>query len=193
MDEEALTVGTVRRLACDAQVIPVVLGTAGEVLDQGMARRLFDRAQIRNLWLRDRHCTFPGCSRPAAWTDAHHLVHWADGGPTDLDNAALLCRAHHSVVHTHRYGARITHGPAGTDSGSASRDRSKAGGGGRNRDGGSGGGGGGGGGGRLGDQSAAGRPRVEWDLTTDSYDTTLAEWRQRTRPRTQPRPLPATG
>ncbi len=159
MDDETLTVGTVRRLACDAQVIPVVLGTSGEILDQGMARRLFDRAQIRHLWLRDRHCTFPRCSKPAAWTDAHHLVHWADDGPTDLDNAALLCRAHHSIVHTHRYGARITHGPSGSGAGPGS--------------------------------SGNDRPRVEWDLTTDSYDTTLTEWRQRTRP--QPRPLPATG
>ncbi len=181
MDDEALTAGTVRRLACDAQVIPVVLGAAGEVLDQGMARRLFDRAQIRNLWLRDRHCTFPGCSRPAAWTDAHHLVHWADGGPTDIDNAALLCRAHHSVVHTHRYGARITHGPGGTDSGSVSRR---------------GGHGGGGGGGHLGDHSGSGRPRVEWDLTLGSYDDTVTEWRARerarSRDRARPRPIPAT-
>ena len=108
-----LTAGTVRRLACDAQVVPVVLGTAGEVLDQGRGRRLFDRAQVRHLWLRDRGCTFPGCTRPAGWTDAHHLVHWADGGPTSIDNAALLCRAHHSVVHTHRYGARISAHPNG--------------------------------------------------------------------------------
>jgi hypothetical protein len=107
MDDEVLTVGTVRRLACDAQVIPVVLGSRGEVLDQGMARRLFDRTQIRHLWLRDKHCTFPHCSKPAAWADAHHLIHWADGGPTDIDNAALLCRAHHTVVHTYRYGGRI--------------------------------------------------------------------------------------
>lgn len=107
MDDGLLTVGAVRRLACDAQVIPVVLGTHGEVLDQGMARRLFDRAQVRHLWLRDRHCTFPGCSKPAAWADAHHLVHWVDDGPTDIDNAALLCRAHHTVVHTYRYGGRL--------------------------------------------------------------------------------------
>ncbi|GAA2737207.1 hypothetical protein GCM10009867_23500 [Pedococcus aerophilus] len=106
-----LSVGVVRRLACDAQVVPVVLGTAGEVLDQGMARRLFDRAQIRHLWLRDGGCTFPGCSRPAAWSDAHHLVHWADGGPTDLGNAALLCRAHHTVVHTYRYAGKVRHEP----------------------------------------------------------------------------------
>ncbi|GAA2738857.1 hypothetical protein GCM10009867_32120 [Pedococcus aerophilus] len=106
-----LGAGVVRRLACDAQVVPVVLGTAGEVLDQGMARRLFDRAQIRGLWLRDGGCTFPGCSKPAAWSDAHHLVHWADGGPTDLGNAALLCRAHHTVVHTYRYAGRVRHEP----------------------------------------------------------------------------------
>ncbi|MEO5981487.1 MAG: DUF222 domain-containing protein [Pedococcus sp.] len=148
---EVLSAGTVRRLACEAQVIPVVLGTRGEVLDQGMARRLFDRAQIRHLWLRDRHCTFPGCSKPPAWTDAHHLVHWVDHGPTDIDNAALLCRAHHSIVHTHRYGATITNDDVG-------------------------------------------KPQVQWDLTTDSYDTTLAQWRTRTRTqaRNQPRPIPAT-
>ncbi|WP_460968011.1 HNH endonuclease signature motif containing protein [Pedococcus soli] len=144
--DESLTVGAVRRLACDAQVIPVVLGSRGEVLDQGMGRRLFDRAQIRHLWLRDRHCTFPGCSKPAAWSDAHHLVHWADGGPTNVDNAALLCRAHHTIVHTYRYGGRPS--------------------------------------------NEGGRPRVEWDLTTGSYDEALDEWRRRDR--TRPRPIPAT-
>ena len=113
MAGELLTIETVRRLACDAQVIPAVLGTHGEILDQGMARRLFDRAQIRHLWLRDRHCTFPGCSKPAAWTDAHHLIHWADDGPTDIDNAALLCRAHHTVVHSDRYAGEVVDGPRG--------------------------------------------------------------------------------
>ncbi|GAA2732356.1 hypothetical protein GCM10009867_08060 [Pedococcus aerophilus] len=107
LDEQALTPGVVRRLACDAQVVPAVLGSAGEVLDQGTAVRLFDRAQIRHLWLRDGGCTFPGCSKPAAWTDAHHLVHWVDGGPSDIDNAALLCRAHHTVVHQQRYAGRV--------------------------------------------------------------------------------------
>ena len=111
---EVLTAGTVRRLSCDGQLVPVVLGTRGEVLDQGEAIRLFNRAQIRHLWLRDQHCSFPGCSKPSAWCDAHHLVHWTDGGPTDIWNAALLCRAHHSVVHSHRYAGRVTdglHGP----------------------------------------------------------------------------------
>ncbi|MDU0315224.1 DUF222 domain-containing protein [Phycicoccus sp. M110.8] len=108
-----LTTDTVRRLACDAEVVPVVLGSRGEVLDQGQAKRLFTPGQIRNLWLRDRRCTFPGCSKPARWTDAHHLVHWADGGATDVANAALLCRAHHTVVHRQRYAGSVVQGDHG--------------------------------------------------------------------------------
>jgi hypothetical protein len=113
MAGEILTTDTVRRMACDAQLIPAVLGTHAEILDQGMGRRLFDRAQTRHLWLRDRHCTFPGCSKPAAWTDAHHLVHWLDHGPTNLTNAALLCRAHHTVVHRERHAGTVLAGPHG--------------------------------------------------------------------------------
>jgi hypothetical protein len=110
---DLLTAGTARRLACDGEVIPVVLGSQGEILDQGRAVRLFTRGQIRHLWLRDKGCTFPGCSRPAAWTDAHHLIHWVDDGPTDTGNAALLCRAHHTVVHAHGYAGRVVAGPSG--------------------------------------------------------------------------------
>lgn len=111
--DDLLTTDTVRRLACDAEVVPVVLGSRGEVLDQGQAKRLFKRGQVRHLWLRDRHCTFPGCSKPARWTDAHHLVHWADGGATDVGNAALLCRAHHTVVHRQRYAGSVVDGEHG--------------------------------------------------------------------------------
>lgn len=113
MAGDLLTVETVRRLACDAQVIPMVLGSKGEVLDQGMAERLFNRAQIRHLWMRDQHCTFPGCSKPAGWTDAHHLIHWLDDGPTDIWNAALLCRAHHTVVHSNQLAGQVVDGPRG--------------------------------------------------------------------------------
>ena len=76
--------------------------------------RLFTAAQLKRLWLRDQHCTYPGCDMPASWCDAHHLVHWADGGPTNLANAALLCGRHHTVVHQRRYAARLVddeHGP----------------------------------------------------------------------------------
>ena len=98
---------TARRLACDAQVVPVVLDGVAEVADLGRARRLFTGGQTRRMWLRDRHCTYPGCDLPAQWTDAHHLVHWADGGATDLSNAALLCERHHTVVHQRRLAGEV--------------------------------------------------------------------------------------
>lgn len=114
LSDHLLSVETVRRLACDAELVPVVLGSHGEVLEQGRAERLFTRAQVRHLWLRDRTCTFPGCSKPATWCDAHHLIHWADGGPTDVEHAALLCQRHHTVVHTNKYAGEVVdhgHGP----------------------------------------------------------------------------------
>jgi hypothetical protein len=66
---------------------------------------------VRALWLRDRHCTFPGCTVPGTWADAHHLRHWVDGGPTDLANGTLLCGRHHTIVHRDRLTAQVT--PAG--------------------------------------------------------------------------------
>ena len=106
-DRQDLTADTVRQVACDARVVPAVLGSQGEVLAQGRSQRLFTAGQVRHLWLRDGGCTFPGCTKPPAWTDAHHLVHWVDHGPTDTANAALLCRAHHTVVHRERYAGSV--------------------------------------------------------------------------------------
>ncbi len=104
---------TVRRLCCDGSVIPVVLGANSEVMDWGIERRFFTPAQVRRLWLRDGGCTYPGCDAPPQWTDAHHLVHWADLGPSDLDNGALLCERHHTIVHTRRLAGRVVRGPLG--------------------------------------------------------------------------------
>ncbi|HEV7898594.1 MAG TPA: HNH endonuclease signature motif containing protein, partial [Planosporangium sp.] len=53
----------------------------------------------RALILRDRGCAFPGCGRPPRWCDGHHITHWADGGPTTLANAVLLCGFHHRLIH----------------------------------------------------------------------------------------------
>jgi hypothetical protein len=114
---------TVRRLGCDGAVIAAVLGADGEVLHFGRTRRLFTSAQTRALWLRDRHCTYPGCSTPATWCDAHHIRHWADGGPTDLSNAALLCGRHHTVVHRDRLTAAFTTGGVVWDRDVGSYDR----------------------------------------------------------------------
>ncbi|MBA2416325.1 MAG: HNH endonuclease, partial [Geodermatophilaceae bacterium] len=75
------------------------LGTAGQVLDLGRTQRLFTASLRRALNLRDQGCAFPGCDRPPAWCDGHHIVSWADGGQTSLANGVLLCGHHHAVVH----------------------------------------------------------------------------------------------
>jgi hypothetical protein len=98
-DDLELPAATVRRLACDAEIIPAVLGGHGEVLDVGRTRRLVTAALWTALVLRDRHCTFPGCTRPPIMCHAHHLTHWINGGETNLDNLALLCGHHHRVIH----------------------------------------------------------------------------------------------
>jgi hypothetical protein len=99
---------TIRRIACDAQIIPVVLGTDSEVLDMGRARRLFTPAILHAMWLRDQGCTIPGCTAPAFWADAHHITHWVDGGATSLLNAALLCGRHHTIAHQRGWTATAT-------------------------------------------------------------------------------------
>jgi hypothetical protein len=88
-----------RRIACDAQVIPVVLGTRGEPLDIGRTSRTVPTAIRRAVILRDGGCAFPGCSIPARWCDIHHVIYWADGGPTSLANCVALCGRHHRLIH----------------------------------------------------------------------------------------------
>nr|WTA69782.1 HNH endonuclease [Micromonospora sp. NBC_00855] len=102
-----LTPETVRRLACDATILPAVLGSAGQTLDVGRQRRLFTGPLRRALVLRDRGCAFPGCDRPPRWCDAHHIRHWADGGTTSLGNAVLLCGHHHRHVHSSEWTVRL--------------------------------------------------------------------------------------
>ena len=99
---------TIRKLACDANIVPALLDGHGQLLNLGAARRAFTSAQHRALWLPDRHCTFPGCTTPGTWADPHHLRHWIDGGHTNLTNATLLCGRHHTIVHRDRLTARVT-------------------------------------------------------------------------------------
>ena len=105
---DILSPATVRRLACDASLIAAVLGGQGEPLDVARHHRLVTPAIRTALVLRDTRCSFPGCTVPAAWTDAHHLTHWIDGGTTSLHNLALLCRRHHTYVHRHGLTATVT-------------------------------------------------------------------------------------
>lgn len=106
-DGTLLSTATIRQMCCDADLIPTVLDAKGQILDHGMTVRFFTRAQRRAIWRRDRRCTYPGCTAPAGWTRVHHVQHWADNGPTDLDNAALLCQRHHSHVHSKRLWAEV--------------------------------------------------------------------------------------
>ena len=94
-----LSAATLRQLACDALVVPAVLGGPSQVLDLGRSTRDWNRAQRRAAALRDRGCVAPGCDQPPAACQLHHCWHWTDGGPTDLWNAALLCGFHHRMVH----------------------------------------------------------------------------------------------
>jgi len=90
---------SVRQLACDASVSRVVFGPDSEVLDVGRKTRVIPAGLRRAVVARDRHCVAPGCGRSAKWCDVHHIVSWADGGETVIDNLCLLCRYHHTLVH----------------------------------------------------------------------------------------------
>lgn len=94
---EPLHPESARRLACDAVISRVL--TSGRPLDVGRRTPIVSPVARRALVIRDRHCTFPGCERPDEWCDAHHVRHWADGGPTALSNLILLCRPHHRLMH----------------------------------------------------------------------------------------------
>jgi len=108
LDRQVLSPQSVRRLACDASIIPMVLGSQSQPLDVGRTKRLVTPALLAALWARDKGCTYPGCGRPPQWSEAHHVQHWADGGPTALTNLALLCAAHHTWVHQHDLSATVT-------------------------------------------------------------------------------------
>ena len=95
----ALSITAARKTACDSDVTPVVVDDAGVPLRMGRTTRLVTQSQRRALRVRDRGCAFPGCGAPTGWTEAHHIVPWIDGGPTDLDNLVLLCTHHHRFVH----------------------------------------------------------------------------------------------
>jgi hypothetical protein len=89
----------VQRFACDSSVTRVLLGADSAVVDAGRAKRVVSSGARKLLEARDKWCRWPGCERPATWTSAHHIIHWAQGGRTDLSNLVLLCQHHHWMVH----------------------------------------------------------------------------------------------
>jgi hypothetical protein len=100
---------TALRLACDSSVMRVVMSADSQPLDVGRRTPVVPVTMRRAVIVRDRTCRFPGCDRPHTWCDAHHVVHWARGGPTATSNLLLLCRRHHRLVH-HGFGLRMTNG-----------------------------------------------------------------------------------
>ena len=108
LDGTVLSPQTIRKLACDASIIPMVLGSQSQPLDVGRTKRLVTPALLAALWARDKGCTFPGCGRPPQWCAAHHVKHWIDGGPTALTNLALVCEYHHVWAHQHDLTATVT-------------------------------------------------------------------------------------
>jgi hypothetical protein len=91
--------GEVRRLSCDAQITPIVLGAQSEPLDVGREKRCATLAQRKAVAVRDGGCAHPGCDRPPSSCEVHHIVHWVHHGETKLDNLVMLCWTHHRMVH----------------------------------------------------------------------------------------------
>ena len=111
-NDQGEVAGLGARLRAAMALLPPVLGGAPtQPLEVGRTSRVVQPAQRSALADRDGGCVFPDCQRPLAWCEAHHLRHWLHGGPTDLANLALLCRAHHRAVH--EGGWRLTRGPDG--------------------------------------------------------------------------------
>lgn len=95
----SLSAARARLLACDGDVARIVVGPDSQPLDLGRTHRVVPAHLRKAVELRDGACVFAGCGAPKFWCDVHHVVHWVDGGPTDLDNSALLCERHHTKVH----------------------------------------------------------------------------------------------
>jgi Domain of unknown function (DUF222)/HNH endonuclease len=104
-----LTPRAARRWACDAALTRVLTTGRSEPLDVGRRTPMVPAAIRRAVVVRDGGCAFPGCDRPPGWCDCHHVVHWADGGPTSVANLVLLCRRHHRLVH-HGFGVQMSDG-----------------------------------------------------------------------------------
>ncbi len=102
-----MTPAAVRMACCDACVIPVVMGGAGEPIDVAVMRRTIPDHMRRAVAARDRGCAHPGCDRTPSWCQVHHVIPWEHGGETRLSNLVMLCKAHHREIHTSEWAVKI--------------------------------------------------------------------------------------
>ena len=100
----------IRRIACEADIIPVVLSGEGRILDVGAAVRYFPPHLRKALIARDGGCAFPGCTAPAPWCEAHHIEYYSKGGTTSTDNGVMLCGFHHHLIHREKWRIRVQNG-----------------------------------------------------------------------------------
>ncbi|MFC9333609.1 DUF222 domain-containing protein [Arthrobacter sp. NPDC057009] len=105
-----VTASTIRKTACDADIIPVLLSSQGRILDIGRTTRIFPPHIRKALNARDQGCAFPNCTIPATWCEAHHITYWSQGGPTSTDNGVLLCTAHHHLIHKEQWKIHVKNG-----------------------------------------------------------------------------------
>ncbi len=101
---------TIRKIACDADILPVLLGTGSEILDIGRTTRIFPPHIRKAITARDGGCTFPDCTMPAPWCEAHHITYWSQGGTTGTHNGTLLCSHHHHLIHKEQWRIDMTTG-----------------------------------------------------------------------------------
>ena len=104
---EVISAGAARRLACEAGVIPMVLGGTSEVLDVGRRRRFHTRAQRLAIAQRDKTCVVGGCDAPPSRCHVHHVIPWSEGGGTSVKDGRLYCSAHHAMVHDPKRSGRL--------------------------------------------------------------------------------------
>ncbi|GGV33471.1 HNH endonuclease [Paenarthrobacter nicotinovorans] len=101
---------TIRKIACDADILPVLLGTDSQILDIGRTTRIFPPHIRKAITARDQGCAFPDCTLPAPWCEAHHITYWSQGGTTGTNNATLLCTHHHHLIHKEHWRITIQNG-----------------------------------------------------------------------------------
>ncbi|MCX2748960.1 DUF222 domain-containing protein [Arthrobacter sp. MI7-26] len=102
----------IRKIACDADIIPVLLGSDSRVLDIGRTTRVFPPHIRKAITARDQGCAFPDCTIPAPWCEAHHITYWSHGGTTGTDNGILACSHHHHVIHKEQWTITMDSGVA---------------------------------------------------------------------------------
>jgi hypothetical protein len=108
--DEPVSIHTVRQFTCAGGTQHVILDAMGRVIALGSPQRCFTPQQRRAIALRDGGCVIPGCSIPASWTEIHHVVPDAAGGPTHTDNGCCLCWFHHRMIETSGWQVRMVGG-----------------------------------------------------------------------------------